>query len=89
MTDNFERVIFSDIIWKDHYTKVTHTLAANNEGLKECGVICSLRKEHCPLFRFVVSDGACKLAQNTSAIDWSDKGAENTEIYVKKPYRGL
>ena len=50
----FERTFISHAIWVDNYTRSIYHLSASNEGLKECGVICSLRKDQCPLFKFLL-----------------------------------
>ena len=82
--DLFKKVIFPDSIWADNYTKTNYQLKVSNDGLIECGTICSLRKDQCPLFKFDPMYGTCSIAKAIPTIDWSDRGEENTEVYVKK-----
>ena len=87
-TDRFERMLFSDSIWSNDMDKTIFSLAANGGGLTECGVICSVRKDNCPLFKFDLADGSCTIAKEKGEIDWSNTGAENTLVYVKTRSKG-
>ena len=87
-TDRFERILFSDSIWSKDMDKTIFKLSANDEGAKECGVICSVRKDNCPLFQFDLTGGTCTIAKEKGEIDWSNRGAENTLVYVKTRRKG-
>ena len=62
-SDLFKKVLFSDSIWADNYTKTNFQLKASNDGLIDCGTICSLRKDQCPVFKFDPLDGTCSIAK--------------------------
>ena len=85
----FKKVLFSDSIWEDKYTKSTYQLKASNDGLIDCGTICSLRKDNCALFKFDPLNGICSIAKAIPPVDWSNRGEENTEVYVKKEKIGM
>ena len=87
-TSKYERMLFSDSIWTNNMDKTNFKLSANDGGIKECGVICSVRKDNCPLFMFDLADGTCTIAKEKGDIDWSDRGAENTLVYVKTKRKG-
>ena len=88
-TDRFEMILFSDSIWSNDMDKTIFSLAASDGGLTECGVLCSVRKDNCPLFKFDLADGTCTIAKEKGNIDWSNSGAENTLVYVKTRSKGI
>ena len=59
----FKRIIFSDSIWENDYSKTEFQLAAGENGAVECGTMCSMRDDNCDLFMFDPEDGKCTLAK--------------------------
>ena len=83
--DLFKKTLFSNSIWEANYTKTSVMLKASNEGLVDCGVLCSRKGDHCPLFRFDPLNGNCSLAKAVLPVDWSvDRGEQSVEVYIKE-----
>ena len=59
----FKRIMFSDSIWDEHYSKQEFHLAAGENGAVECGTMCSMRGDNCVLFQYDPIDGRCTLAK--------------------------
>ena len=60
----FKRISFSDSIWSNHYSKEEfQLLAAGENGVVECGTMCSIREDDCVLFKYDPGDGTCILSK--------------------------
>ena len=71
------------------YTKVGFSIKKIEDGVHECGKICSLRGDDCHIFKFFPKKLICNVAIGSRDTDWSIQESKTIKVYAKTDKIGL